>query len=45
MAVAIIKRANPCGAAVAGDLPTAYQRALKCDPVSAFEGWWPSAAG
>jgi len=37
-AVAIIKHANPCGAAVAGDLPTAYQRALECDPVSAFGG-------
>jgi phosphoribosylaminoimidazolecarboxamide formyltransferase/IMP cyclohydrolase len=38
VAVAIIKHANPCGAAVAGDLPTAYQRALECDPVSAFGG-------
>ncbi len=37
-AVAIIKHANPCGAAVAGDLPAAYQRALDCDPVSAFGG-------
>jgi len=38
VAVAIIKHANPCGAAVADDLPTAYLRALECDPVSAFGG-------
>ena len=37
-AVAIIKHANPCGAAVAVDLVTAYERALECDPVSAFGG-------
>jgi phosphoribosylaminoimidazolecarboxamide formyltransferase/IMP cyclohydrolase len=37
-AVAIIKHANPCGAAVAGDLVTAYRRALECDPQSAFGG-------
>ncbi|MGH6990258.1 MAG: bifunctional phosphoribosylaminoimidazolecarboxamide formyltransferase/IMP cyclohydrolase [Stellaceae bacterium] len=37
-AVAIIKHANPCGVAVAGDLATAYQRALDCDPVSAYGG-------
>jgi phosphoribosylaminoimidazolecarboxamide formyltransferase/IMP cyclohydrolase len=37
-AVAIIKHANPCGVAVAGDLAMAYQRALVCDPVSAFGG-------
>ena len=37
-AVAIIKHANPCGVAVAGDLPTAYQRAFDCDPRSAFGG-------
>ncbi|HVX23283.1 MAG TPA: bifunctional phosphoribosylaminoimidazolecarboxamide formyltransferase/IMP cyclohydrolase [Acidimicrobiales bacterium] len=37
-AVAIIKHANPCGAAVAGDLVTAYQRALDSDPTSAFGG-------
>jgi phosphoribosylaminoimidazolecarboxamide formyltransferase/IMP cyclohydrolase len=37
-AVAIIKHANPCGAAVAGDLITAYERALECDPLSAFGG-------
>ena len=38
VAVAIIKHANPCGAAVAGDLVTAYERALKCDEQSAFGG-------
>jgi phosphoribosylaminoimidazolecarboxamide formyltransferase/IMP cyclohydrolase len=38
VAVAIIKHANPCGAAVGGDLVTAYERALECDPLSAFGG-------
>jgi phosphoribosylaminoimidazolecarboxamide formyltransferase / IMP cyclohydrolase len=38
VAVAIIKHANPCGAAVARDLVTAYTRALECDPLSAFGG-------
>jgi phosphoribosylaminoimidazolecarboxamide formyltransferase/IMP cyclohydrolase len=38
LAVAIIKHANPCGAAVHADLVTAYQRALECDPASAFGG-------
>ena len=37
-AVAIIKHANPCGVAVAGDFITAYKDALACDPVSAFGG-------
>ncbi len=37
-AVAIIKHANPCGAATASDLATAYELALRCDPVSAFGG-------
>jgi len=37
-AVAIIKHANPCGVAVGPDLKTAYERALQCDPVSAFGG-------
>jgi phosphoribosylaminoimidazolecarboxamide formyltransferase/IMP cyclohydrolase len=37
-AVAIIKHANPCGAAVAADLPTAYRKALECDELSAFGG-------
>lgn len=34
----VIKHANPCGAAVAGDITTAYIRAHECDPVSAFGG-------
>jgi phosphoribosylaminoimidazolecarboxamide formyltransferase/IMP cyclohydrolase len=37
-ACAIIKHANPCGVAVAGDLVTAYQRALAADEKSAFGG-------
>ena len=37
-AVAIIKHANPCGVATAADVTTAYQRALACDPTSAFGG-------
>jgi phosphoribosylaminoimidazolecarboxamide formyltransferase/IMP cyclohydrolase len=37
-AVAIIKHANPCGVAVAGDLASAYRRALECDERSAFGG-------
>ncbi|HUY22686.1 MAG TPA: bifunctional phosphoribosylaminoimidazolecarboxamide formyltransferase/IMP cyclohydrolase [Acidimicrobiales bacterium] len=37
-AVAIIKHANPCGAAVAPTLAEAYRLALACDPVSAFGG-------
>ncbi len=37
-AVAIIKHANPCGAATAGTLAEAYAKALACDPVSAFGG-------
>jgi phosphoribosylaminoimidazolecarboxamide formyltransferase/IMP cyclohydrolase len=37
-AVAIIKHANPCGAAVAGSLKEAYLQALRCDPVSAYGG-------
>ncbi len=36
--VAIIKHANPCGIAVAGDLVTAYERAHACDPQSAYGG-------
>ena len=38
VAVAIIKHANPCGAAVHADLVVAYQRALDSDPQSAFGG-------
>ena len=37
-AAAIIKHANPCGAAVADNVATAYQRAFECDPMSAFGG-------
>ena len=37
-AVAIIKHANPCGAAVGGTIIEAYRKALACDPVSAFGG-------
>jgi phosphoribosylaminoimidazolecarboxamide formyltransferase/IMP cyclohydrolase len=37
-AAVVIKHANPCGAAVADDLATAYVRAHECDPVSAFGG-------
>jgi phosphoribosylaminoimidazolecarboxamide formyltransferase / IMP cyclohydrolase len=37
-AVVIVKHANPCGVAKAGDLITAWARALACDPVSAFGG-------
>ncbi len=36
--VAIIKHANPCGVASADSLALAYDRALACDPVSAFGG-------
>jgi phosphoribosylaminoimidazolecarboxamide formyltransferase/IMP cyclohydrolase len=35
-AVAIIKHTNPCGAATGATVVEAYQRALECDPVSAF---------
>jgi len=37
-AVAIIKHANPCGVAEGPDLLAAYEKALACDPVSAFGG-------
>jgi phosphoribosylaminoimidazolecarboxamide formyltransferase/IMP cyclohydrolase len=37
-AVAIIKHANPCGVAIAPTLKQAYEKALLCDPVSAFGG-------
>jgi len=35
---AIVKHTNPCGAATGKTLAEAYQRALECDPVSAFGG-------
>ena len=37
-ACAIIKHANPCGVARGANLTEAYQKALACDPVSAFGG-------
>ncbi|GGC60733.1 bifunctional purine biosynthesis protein PurH [Siccirubricoccus deserti] len=37
-AIVIVKHANPCGVAVAGDLASAWDAALRCDPVSAFGG-------
>ncbi|MEM8840082.1 MAG: bifunctional phosphoribosylaminoimidazolecarboxamide formyltransferase/IMP cyclohydrolase [Pseudomonadota bacterium] len=37
-AVAIIKHANPCGVAMADQQSTAYEDALRTDPVSAFGG-------
>ncbi len=37
-AIVIVKHANPCGAAEADTLAAAWERALRCDPVSAFGG-------
>ena len=37
-AACILKHNNPCGAAIAGDLATAFDRAYEGDPVSAFGG-------
>ena len=37
-AAAILKHNNPCGCAVADSLKDAYDRALACDPTSAFGG-------
>jgi phosphoribosylaminoimidazolecarboxamide formyltransferase / IMP cyclohydrolase len=37
-AAAIIKHNNPCGAAEQESLSEAFQKALECDPVSAFGG-------
>jgi len=37
-AAAIIKHANPCGVAVGETVLEAYEKALRCDPVSAFGG-------
>ena len=36
--IAIIKHANPCGVATAPTLSAAWDKALACDPVSAFGG-------
>ncbi len=37
-ACVIVKHANPCGVATGSSLLAAYERALACDPVSAFGG-------
>ena len=37
-ACAIIKHANPCGVATGASMVEAYERALACDPTSAFGG-------
>ena len=37
-ACVIIKHTNPCGAAIGKNVLEAYERALSCDPVSAFGG-------
>ncbi len=37
-AVVIVKHANPCGVAEGDSLLQAYERALACDPTSAFGG-------
>ena len=37
-AVVIVKHANPCGVAQAGDMLEAWEAALACDSVSAFGG-------
>ena len=37
-AVVIVKHANPCGVAEGTSLREAYEKALRCDPVSAFGG-------
>jgi len=37
-ACVIVKHANPCGVAVAQDIRSAYDRAFKTDPTSAFGG-------
>jgi phosphoribosylaminoimidazolecarboxamide formyltransferase/IMP cyclohydrolase len=37
-ACTIIKHSNPAGAAIGIDIDDAYEKALRCDPVSAFGG-------
>ncbi len=37
-AIVIVKHANPCGAALGADLADAWDKALRCDPISAFGG-------
>lgn len=36
--VAIIKHANPCGVSSDNNILAAYEKALRCDPISAFGG-------
>jgi phosphoribosylaminoimidazolecarboxamide formyltransferase/IMP cyclohydrolase len=38
VAAVVVKHANPCGAAVADDVLTAYDKAFEGDPMSAFGG-------
>jgi phosphoribosylaminoimidazolecarboxamide formyltransferase/IMP cyclohydrolase len=38
VAAVVVKHANPCGAAVAADVVTAYDKAFEGDPMSAFGG-------
>ncbi len=37
-AAVIVKHNNPCGAAIAENVAEAYEKALACDPLSAFGG-------
>jgi phosphoribosylaminoimidazolecarboxamide formyltransferase/IMP cyclohydrolase len=37
-ACVIVKHANPCGVAIGDTLSAAFQKALQCDPTSAFGG-------
>ena len=37
-ACVIVKHNNPCGAAIAESVGEAYEKALACDPLSAFGG-------
>jgi AICAR transformylase/IMP cyclohydrolase PurH len=37
-ACVIVKHTNPCGTAIAADLPDAYARAYESDPISAYGG-------
>jgi phosphoribosylaminoimidazolecarboxamide formyltransferase/IMP cyclohydrolase len=37
-ACVIVKHGNPCGVAVAGSIEEAYEKALACDPLSAYGG-------
>ena len=37
-ACVIVKHANPCGVAAGTDLKDSYEKAFRCDPVSAFGG-------